>query len=906
VRSALVTVGVLAAVLLGACGAPPAPPPGATSTGPPAHLDVLFIGAHPDDESGILSTLGQWTHAGTSVGVVTVTRGEGGGNAVGPEEGPALGLLREGEERAAVGLAGVTDVFNLDKVDFYYTVSAPLTRQVWDERDTLARVVRIIRQTRPNVLLTMDPAPTPGNHGNHQEAARIAVEAYTAAADPNAFPEQLTGEGLRPFAPDKILRTGADSAGGTAGGTDATGPTGPTCASAFVPADPSQDVFGVWGGAPAPEGRTWAAVERDAQRLYASQGWAGFPELPSDPARLGCDEFTQIDSRVPYPAPGTPAAAAPDAILAGTGPGAPQLRIEAPFDVTAGTAFQATVRSVGGVGSGSPGTRVALTAPPGWVVGPPGEPDALGRTAFTVTPPAGAASGTRVRLTATSAAGYTARQVVLAAPVQVEQQPLPQVAEFHAWADRAGVPWLRGAVPAVLALPSGGAREVPMTVTNRSDQARSGTVGVALPPGFTADAATKPFADLAPGASATVPFTISNTDPALPTSNQGGDHTYRLTVSSSPATPAGPPGPAATATVSPALELVPATAVPPVATAPVIDGVAAPSEYPGPPLDLSRRWEGDDCESAYDCSATAFLARSGDVLNVLVQVRDSARGTALATADCKRHWRTDSVEIAIDPSGTSENTATTMKLAVLPFTAEGPPCAERDADNHQGPAAETAPGVRFASTTTPTGYTVEAAIPLAALPAPVNPAGIGLDLFVYDSDTQDQTGQTRIGWSTWQGVQGDPYRWGRATLPGYRPSGETPTQPPVVPREALSSTASPSSIEQAVALHVPLSGGPAASADDSGWLRAAAPTGGSAGNSAGGTVDVTLTSTGAGTATVFLRDADGTAGTRTVQVDGSGEQVVTVPLSRKLTGGPHAIAAWTGGDGTLASQVPIG
>jgi LmbE family N-acetylglucosaminyl deacetylase len=898
VRGALVRVGlvglagVLAAGLLAACGAPPAPPPGATSAGSPAHLDVLFIGAHPDDESGILSTLGQWTHAGTSVGVVTVTRGEGGGNAVGPEEGPALGLLREGEERAAVGLAGVTDVFNLDKVDFFYTVSAELTRQVWDEQDTLERVVRIIRQTRPNVVLTMDPAPTPGNHGNHQEAARIAVEAYTDAADPAAFPEQLSKEGLRPFAPSKILSDTADG----------TGPSGPACAAGFVPADPAQDVFGVWSGAPAPQGRTWAAVQRDAERLYASQGWAGFPEVPTDPARLACDEFTQIDSRVPYPAPATPAAAAPDAILAGTGPGAPLLRIDAPFDVTAGTPFQASVQSAGGYGSGSPGTRVALTAPAGWTVGPAGAADALGRTAFTVTPPADAAPGGRVRLVATSAAGYTARQVEVAAPVDVAQLPLPQVADYDAWAERAGVPWLRGAVPPVLTLPSGGAREVPMTVTNHSAQPRSGTVGVALPPGFAADATSKPFADLAPGASATVPFTITNTDATLPTANQGGDHAYRITVTSTPSGSAVATPAPATATVSPALELVPATVIPAVATAPVIDGVAAPSEYPGPPLDLSRRWEGEPCDSPYDCSATAYLARSGDVLDVLVQVRDSVRGTALSEADCKRHWRTDSVEIAIDPSGTSENTATTMKLAVLPFTAEGPPCAERDADNHQGPAAQTAPGVRFASTTTPAGYTVEAAIPLSALPGPVSPAGIGLDLFVYDSDTQDQTGKTRIGWSTWQGVQGDPYRWGRATLPGYQPSSPTPTQPPVVPREALASTASPSSIEQAVRVHVPLSGGPAAEPDDSGWLRAAARNAGSAGN----TVDVTLTSTGAGTATVFLRDTGGTAGTRTVPVRSAGEQVVTVPLTRPLVGGPHAIAAWTGGGGTLASQVPIG
>ena len=116
---------------------------------------------------------------------------------------------REKEERAAVGKAGIKDVFNLDKVDFFYTVSAPLTQQVWDHEETLARVVRIIRQTRPEVLTTMNPAPSPGNHGNHQEAGRLAIEAFEAAGDPSRFPEQVTREGLRPFSPLKLLVRGS-------------------------------------------------------------------------------------------------------------------------------------------------------------------------------------------------------------------------------------------------------------------------------------------------------------------------------------------------------------------------------------------------------------------------------------------------------------------------------------------------------------------------------------------------------------------------------------------------------------------------------------------------------------------------------------------------------------------------
>jgi len=166
------------------------PPDRTTSAGAAADLDVMFIGAHPDDEASTLSTFGQWgSDHDVRTGVITITRGEGGGNAVGPGEGPALGLLREAEERRAVGKAGISDVYNLDKVDFYYTVSEPLSRDTWGHEDTLARIVRILRQTRPEVIVTMNPAPSPGNHGNHQEAARLAVEAYDLAGDPSVFPE---------------------------------------------------------------------------------------------------------------------------------------------------------------------------------------------------------------------------------------------------------------------------------------------------------------------------------------------------------------------------------------------------------------------------------------------------------------------------------------------------------------------------------------------------------------------------------------------------------------------------------------------------------------------------------------------------------------------------------------------
>ncbi|MEV0144483.1 MULTISPECIES: sugar-binding protein [unclassified Nonomuraea] len=887
-----------AALVLALAPAPPAsagPAPATTGPGTAADLDVLFVGAHPDDEAFSLSTLGQWNedhHVRT--GVVTVTRGEGGGNAVGPEEGPALGLIREAEERTAVGGAGVRDVFNLDDVDFYYTVSAPLTARIWGD-DTLEKVVRIVRQTRPEILLTMDPAPSPGNHGNHQQAARLAVQAFYAAADPRAYPEQITREGLRPYAPARVLL----------GGGRGTSRTGPDCAATFRPANPAQNVYGVWSGRPSAShgGRTWAAIERDAQRAYASQGWAVFPDVPSDPAQLGCDFFTQADARVPFPEPGTAAAAAPTAILDGAlvrASGAVPLGTlldlrPGTFDVRPGAAFTVKVTATAPPREPLGRSTVALRVPDGWKADGSGDlgrltPGRTGTATFTVTPPKGAAPGDRARLAATltteRGTGHTDRQVEVSPAVRGVQQLLPQVGQYEKWAAEVGVPQLRGLVTPVLTLPSGGSRQVGVVVTNVSDAAQSGTVRLDLPAGFTADRVEAPYSGLAAGASATVTFTVTNTDTSLKTSNDGGDHAYTITTTSSDGS----------SVTRPALELVPATAIPRAASAPAVDGAEGDGEYTGEALDISRLWEGTACSSAADCSGTAKVAWHDDTLHLLVQVKDDVLGTRLAASDCKRHWRTDAVEVTVDPRGTSENTSTTFKTAVLPVTAEGPPCALRDADNHQGPAT----GVRIASKVSSGAYAVELAIPMEQLPGAVDPAHLGLNILVYDSDTQDKTGQTRIGWSTWGGVQGDPYRWGVATLPGYQPPAGRPTTPPdpVIPATGLSSLDSPQSLEQAARLGLPLAGGPAAKASESGRV-----TGATRGQNA---VKVTLRAGGAGEAHLFVRDAQGTAGTRVVKVGGKGVTTVSVPLTRALGADPAVVAGWLApGGGTAASRVAV-
>jgi LmbE family N-acetylglucosaminyl deacetylase len=884
-------------VALVACGALLAFAPTASARGatPPRSidLDVLFIGAHPDDEAGGLAVYGAWGEEfDASTGVITVTRGEGGGNAVGPEEGPPLGLLREDEERRAVGRAGIRNIYNLDKVDFYYTVSAPLSREVWGERDTLARIVRVVRKTRPDVIVTMNPSPTPGNHGHHQMAARLAVEAYDAAADPSAFRGQITGEGLEAWRVQRIFRNGS-----TGSYSDS---TGPECVTSFTPTEATDETFGVWSGARAESGETWAAIERAAQRDYASQGWATFPDVPSDPAELGCDRFTQIDARVPYTADNTERDAMLEGALFESGGGLPlttEFELDTDiFEVAPAGEVEVTVRARGSKRLGP--ARVRLALPDGWI-GPRSaqlgtlRPHQDSTATLRLSAPDDAEPG-RVRIPATLRAGgrtgHSSALVRVVPAVQGTIEPLPEVGDFRAWASDVGHPALDNLVAPLASLGQGETRSLRVDLRNRGTSAASGTVALELPPGFAADALSKPFDAIEPGGSGSVTFEVENTDPSLPTSNEGGDYTIDVVTSAA----------GVSSVASAALNLVPVTTVGQAGSAPTLDGQAGPGEYPGTPIDLSRLWEGDAPSSPADASGSARLAWSADALYLLVDVTDDTLGTVLPASDAKRHWRTDSVEIAIDPRGNSANTSSTYKVGVFPTTQEGAPAAYRDADNRQGPVAETSPGFEVASTVHDPydGYTLEVKIPFAELPAAVRPDATGLNVFIYDSDTQDKTGQTRLGWSTWEGVQGDPYRWGHASFEGYTPPPELPTDPvePVIPSEAALSVTSPQSITQAAADGVALAGGP--QAIDLVRIKGRPRVVG------GDTLVVRLRADGRGTAHVFATDAAGRGlGSKVVEVTRAGELQVAVPFEGEVAAVAVAFEASTGG--THSARAPV-
>jgi LmbE family N-acetylglucosaminyl deacetylase len=798
------------ATVLDVPGLPPAERALADGT---VDLDILYIGAHPDDEAWTLAALGQWNeYEGQSAGVITITRGEGGGNAVGLEEGPSLGLIREGEERTAVGYAGIEHVFNLDAVDFFYTLSAPLSYEVWGGAEVLSRVIRVVRATRPDVIVTMNPSAVQGNHGNHQQAAMFAVEAYLLAGREDVFPEHFD-EGLAPFAPKRLLRSGSDG----------TAPTGPDAvATGFAPLVASDVVFGAWNGTESERhGKRWSAVRDDSVHAYRTQGWHVNPPTTSDPEKIPAAWFTLIDSRTPIPDPrsGDTAALAgaslpiQDGLPLGT---TLELRCEQ-FAVQTGGTVEVEVE-IGSAGSALPGVQVELEAPDGWRVG---RRQVLGtipakqsRTAtFSVEVPAGADPGEhvllRARVTSRKGAGENVLPLRTAGVVEAGIADRAEIAAFLEWTEELGMQRLDALVPTRRSLGQGRAEEFEIVVRNRSEQAQDAEITLTLPDGFAAEPAELLVEAVPALGEKTATVRIENTDASLPTANRAPDGgVYAVTVT---AAAGGVEAPTAQG-----LHLVPRL----VATRSEgveVDAVRGTEEYPGDPIDIGTLWEGAEV-TPEDASGATWVTYDDEALHVFVQVVDDTLGTLLPPEDNKQRFRTDSVEIMIDPRGTSDNTSTTFILGALPGTDDGAGgvgevVGGRDHDNRQGPLEEVAPTVRLAARISDPyeGYVLETSIPYAELPDGIDPTRMGFNVVVYDSDTQDRTGQSRIGWSTFPGVQADPFRWGVLELPGLEAGPEAPVEPRI-PDTSARSVESPASILQSAADGVGLGGAPALAA----------------------------------------------------------------------------------------------
>jgi LmbE family N-acetylglucosaminyl deacetylase len=599
--------------------------------------DLLGVFAHPDDESGMAATIARYARGeGRVIAHAYCTRGEGGGNAVGTHLGPALGLLREAELRDCLHGLGVRHVFFLDQTDFFYTESLAATLRKWDREAALGGLVRIIRSLRPEVIVTMNPAPNPGQHGHHQAAGILATEAFAAAADPARFPEQLADEGLGVWQAKKLYY------GGAVGEHVAT----------LVTTEPPI------------EGRTPADLAATALAHHRSQGFGG---IANSPWLRRPQTFALVKSVV------TPAAPETDLFT-----------------------------------------------------GLPAPADARPESLFAGTKETGA---------------------------RLEFVPRPAIAWFRAWTAEQGLPGLGEGYPADVPVIAGEWNDIALEVRGGGETAH-GTLRLTLPEGW----------------EVRVPH---------PEVRLAGEAPQRVMVQVRP--PAGLPADAEaaatlndgdTALAGPArarLHPVPFARVLRTGRAPSLDDATGWERAVSLNIGTNRLWQGRVTDAA-DSSGDVRLLHDGRTLFVEVAVRDDVVVTNIAPDDIKGHWRSDSVELCLDPAAGAEDTTGSFKVGIFPSDSAGRVRAARDADANQGPVERTAPGFRVASARTPDGYVIRAAVPLELVAGRgPTPRRLGFNALIYDGDKADAKpgegiGESRLAWAPRPGVQGRPEDWGRIEL----------------------------------------------------------------------------------------------------------------------------------------------
>jgi len=186
---------------------------------------VLMIAAHPDDErTAVLAYFARGRHMRTAY--LSLTRGEGGQNLIGPEQGAQLGLIRTQELLAARQIDGAEQFFTR-AIDFGFTKTASETLEKWGHDRILGDIVWIVRSYRPDVVILCFSGTPRDGHGQHQVSAMLGREAYAAAADAAKFPGQLRY--VQPWHAARLVQ--AEGFGGPPGA----GRGGPAAASPALP-----------------------------------------------------------------------------------------------------------------------------------------------------------------------------------------------------------------------------------------------------------------------------------------------------------------------------------------------------------------------------------------------------------------------------------------------------------------------------------------------------------------------------------------------------------------------------------------------------------------------------------------------------------------------------------------------
>ena len=710
-------------------------------------VDVMFIGAHPDDDTGVLATLARYLlDEGYKGTVITLTGGEGGGNAIGRESGPALGLIRQEEERRSLAMIGVSAPQFIGLQDFYFTLSAEEVQKHWGDT-WLCDVVRRVRLERPEVILTMWPGP--GTHGQHQMAARAATIAFEKAGDPTYCGDQITREFLQPFSPAKLYYYPSDAKG--AGIVSI--PTGEMSRTAA---------------------RTYADIRAIAASSYRSQGFDRGTRLPAEPRP---EVFLLVRSRVPVSEPETHLL---DGALrpAGTSPAGVRLEaLAASSDAAIGADTSIEVRFTNQTAAAMSKVRLGLRVPEGWTATPQGETVfaavEAGKSAaakFTLRPGASVSVGAQGKVEAEYEASWSGRAVSgrnpirlrPVAPVQVAFVPTFDIAGYREFAKETKTEWVIPSLPTRLPLIVGRTGKVKVSVSNRSAEAARAEVTLVGPNGLRL---ARPVpVTVAGGSVAEATLDVEVASEALP----GGRHSVRLPVSVKATT--------GTITSENAAEVyvLPTLTAPRVSVAPKIDGdLSDMQSLAHGEVGPNDVWWRRPAKDAADLSADFYLGYDAKFLYAGAHVRDEMVVCNIAPDDVKAQLRSDAIGITVDPSGGSRDTSTTLQVAAFPCTTAGFGARGfRDADARPGLMEDTAPGMQVASKRTAEGYDIEFAIPWSAMPKqPLAGDEIGLNVVLYDGDEKDarvgaNISETGLAWAAfeWGGKQALPYLWPRVVL----------------------------------------------------------------------------------------------------------------------------------------------
>jgi LmbE family N-acetylglucosaminyl deacetylase len=599
--------------------------------------DIMGVFAHPDDETGVAATLAFYSLGRTSVVAnVYCTRGEGGGNMVGTQSGAALGALREAELRDCLSTLGVRYCYFLDQLDWAYTESLSATLDKWGKEKTLERLVRFVRVMRPEVIVTMNPAPTPGQHGHHQAAGVLATEAFTAAADPSRFPLQLTKEGLSVWQPRRL----------------------------FYPGAGGEVVVTVAVNEPLADGQTPArkaalALVNHRSQAFGNSGNMSWLERPQ--------KFTLVKTFVP---------------LSG-----------AMTDLM----------------QGLPCTEVSAS------------PIAVGAA----TP---------------------------ALPIELEFVPRPAFARYRKWVKEQGIEQVAVQFQADLPLVNGEANTIRLLLSNHGAEQIKGELAIVPPPGWIVGP-TRNHLTLPAALVSVIELRVT---PPLEV-RVDGELTATFTAA------------AKTFETKAKLHPLPHSRAMRLRTPPSLDGGDGGWEnVPRLTISPTNLVQGKVLDEA-DNSAVFRVAHDRTTLFVDVIVKDDAVISNIAPNDIRGHWRSDSVEICLDPVGGAEHTMGCYKLGIFPFDSTGVVRAARDADANQGPVEETAPKTRLVSRRTADGYRIQVAIPFDEIGLAPGKKRLGFNLIIYDGDKRDAApgeniNKSRIAWAPRSGVQGRPEDWGRIDL----------------------------------------------------------------------------------------------------------------------------------------------